>query len=82
MIVHIEQLPHGLWKLGQIQKLLESRDGCYRAAIVKTRTSDGRLEQLRRPIQLLYPLELKSPSDSSEMTAANDTSSEIVSPSE
>ena len=49
---------------------------------MKTTTRDGRLEQLRRPIQLLYPLELKSPSDSSETTAANETSSEMVNHSE
>ena len=81
MIVHNERLPRGLWKLGQIQELLEGCDGHYRAAIMKT-TRDGRLEQLHRPIQLLYPLELKSPSDSSETTAANETSSEKVNRSE
>ena len=58
------------------------RDGHCRAAIVKITTRDGQPEQLRRPIQPLYPLELKSPCDNSEMSAENATSSETVSPNE
>ena len=58
VIVHSERLPRGLWKLGRIQELLKGRDGHCRAAIVKTTASDGQSVLLRRPIQLLYPLEL------------------------
>ena len=73
VIVH-ERLPRGLWKLGQL-----GHDGHYRAAIVKTTCRDGRPEQFRRPIQLLYPLESKSTFDSYEISLP---STEIVSPIE
>ena len=58
VIVHSERLPRGLWKLGRIQELLKGQDGHCRAATVKTTASDGQPVLLRRPIQLLYPLEL------------------------
>lgn len=74
VIVHNERLPRGLWKLGRIQELH------YRGAVVKTTSRDGRLELLRRPIQLLYPLELKSSSAGHETTDKADGSPEIVDP--
>ena len=43
---------------GRVQELLKSRDGYCRGVIVKTIARIGQLELLRRPIQLLYPLEL------------------------
>lgn len=42
-----------LWKLGRIMQVFPGRDGKVRACLIKT--SDG---TLKRPIQLLYPLEL------------------------
>ena len=75
-------LARGLWKLGRIQELLEGCDGHYRDAIVKTVTSDGRPELLRRPNQRLYPLEMKGSSDSYETTSENASRLEVVSPRE
>ena len=43
------------WKLGIVANLIKGRDGVVRGA--KVRTSKGSLE---RPIQQLYPLELRS----------------------
>ena len=60
VIVHDEQLPRGLWKLGRVQELFTGRDGHCRGAAVRTVTRDRQQVLLRRPIQLLYPLELKS----------------------
>ena len=59
IIVHSEKLPCSLWKLGRIQELLLGRDGHTRAAVVKTTANDGRSVLLRRPVQLLYPMELR-----------------------
>lgn len=49
-----EQLPRLLWKMGRVEKVFCGRDGKIRACIV--RTNKGGL--LKRPIQLLYPLEI------------------------
>ena len=81
VIAHDEQLPCGLWKLGRIQELLEGCNGHY-SAIVKTMTSDGKPELLRRPIQRLYPLEVEGTKDSNETAAVNARSPEVASPSE
>ena len=47
------------WKLGKIISLISGRDGRHRGAVVKT--FDGRTERfIRRPIERLYPIEVKS----------------------
>ena len=81
VIVHDEQLPCGLWKLGRVQELLESSTDHY-SAIVKTMTSDGKPELLCRPIQRLYPLEVEGTTDSNKTAAVNASSPEVASPSE
>lgn len=60
VIVKDEHLPRGHWKLGVVQEVLTGRDGLTRAAVVKVAASDRRYSTLRRPIQLLYPLEIHS----------------------
>ena len=49
--------PRLLWRLGRITKLIESKDGEYRAAKVLV-TGSKKLTELERPIRKLYPLEL------------------------
>ena len=80
MIVHDEHLPRGLWKLGRVQELFEGRDGHCRGAIVKTVTRDRQQVLLRRPITLLYPLELKNP-DEDKVSVNEPSETEIVSTS-
>ena len=58
VIVHDDALPRGFWKLGQIQEVLTGRDGQSRAALVRVATRDRQHILLRRPLQLLYPLEI------------------------
>ena len=54
-IVHIkEDAPRGMWKMGKIEQLIKSNDGEIRAAKVKI--SNGHV--LKRPLNLLYPMEL------------------------
>ena len=60
VIVHHEHLPRGQWKLGVVQEVLTGRDGVSRAAIVKVAANDQQQSTSRRPIQLLYPLEIHS----------------------
>lgn len=59
VIVHDEHLPRGLWKLGRIQEVMMGRDGQIRGATVRMAVRDRQQVLLRRPIQLLYPLEVK-----------------------
>lgn len=58
VIVHDDQLPRGLWKLGRIQEVMKGRDGIIRGAVVKFVCRGRQHLHLRRPIQLLYPLEV------------------------
>ena len=71
VIVKDEQLPRGHWKLGVVQKVLTGRDGLTRAAVVKVAGSNRQQPTLKRPIQLLYPLEIRS--DVSTVTSSKDT---------
>lgn len=48
-------MPRQTWKLGRVMELFPGRDGRVRSCAV--RTSSGAL--LRRPVQLLYPLEIE-----------------------
>lgn len=66
VIVHDEQLPRGLWKLGRIQETIRGRDGEVRGAVVKMAKRHAQQEVLRRPIQLLYPLEVSQPMSATE----------------
>ena len=59
MIVKDEHLPRGLWKLGIVQEIMKGRDGLTRAAVVKVASRDRQHSILKRPIQLLYPLEIR-----------------------
>ena len=49
----------GHWKLGIVQELFKGKDGMTRAATVKIASSDQQYSTLKRPIQLLYPLEIR-----------------------
>ena len=71
VIVKDEHLPRGQWKLGVVQELLTGRDGLVRAAVVRVAGSDRQQSTLKRPIQLLYPLEIHS--DISTVTSSEDT---------
>ena len=62
VIVHDEHLPRGLWKLGRIQETIKGRDGQIRGATIRVARRDRQQDLLHRPIQLLYPLEVCSPS--------------------
>ena len=53
VIVHDDQHPRGLWKLGRIEKLLPGADGNVRGAFIRLR-SKGRSSVLKRLLRL-YP---------------------------
>ena len=59
VVIHEDKIPRQLWKVGRVENLLRGRDGKVRAAIVRT-SSEGRAQQLQRPIQRLYPIEISA----------------------
>ena len=71
VIVKDEHIPRGQWKLGVVQEVLTGCDGLVRAAVVRVAGSDRQQSTLRRPVQLLYPLEIHS--DISTVTSSEDT---------
>ncbi|MCP4457065.1 MAG: DDE-type integrase/transposase/recombinase, partial [Cytophagales bacterium] len=61
-----ENVPRAAWKLGRVSKLISSHDGAVRSAEVTLPNK----KKYRRPINLLYPLELHD-KEEKETTVAN-----------
>ena len=57
--------PRGFWKLAKVESLINWNDGQTRGAVVRVASADRRPTLLRRPLQLLYPLEIHDKIDSS-----------------
>ena len=58
VIVHDENRPRGLWKLGRVRELIPGVDGNIRAAFVRVQSGGGH-STIKRPVQRLYPLEVR-----------------------
>ena len=58
VLVHEDNRPRGFWKLAKVENLIRGADGVARGATVRIHFSDKRSTLLRRPLQLLYPLEV------------------------
>lgn len=48
-------------RLGKIEELLSGADGRVRGVRVKVLSKGGQVKMIRRPIQHIYPLEVRSP---------------------
>ena len=75
VIVHDDSLPCGLWKLGQIQKVIPGADGLPPSALVRVASRDRQHTLLKRLVQLLYPLEI-SQSKNLDHTSGGTTSAQ------
>lgn len=71
VIVHSTDQPRGSWKLGRITKLLAGQDGEVRGAVLRVAGGGRQATLLRRPIQLLYPLEASSPPSELDCASSN-----------
>ena len=58
VLVHDEGHPRSHWKLGKVERILKSKDGQNRGAEVRVKAKKSKRSLLRRPLQLLYPLEV------------------------
>ncbi len=67
VVVHSEDRPRGFWTLAKVEHTVVGRDGLVRGALRTDKA--GRPIVLRRPVQLLYPLEI---SCQSEMNATSE----------
>lgn len=72
--------PRGLWRLGKIEDFVPSSDERVRGVYVKVVTGRGQLRVLRRPVQHIYPLEVRPNSPDPLEPPANEsatTTSEV-----
>ena len=60
VIVYDEGHPRGMWRLGRIENLIEGADGKVRGVCIRVISKNGRVTVLRRPVQHIYPLEVRS----------------------
>ena len=58
-----DKLKRNKWKMVIIVKLLDSTDTKVRAVVVKTLRNDNKITFLKRPIEKLYPLEVRCQED-------------------
>ena len=62
VIIHEENRPKGLWKLGRVEELLKRNDDHVRGAVVRVVASkETSFTVFQRPVQRLYPVEFKVP---------------------
>ena len=59
MCLHDNKIARQLWRLGKIERLLPGRDGRVRSAVVRVTSGNLPTAEWRRPLQRLYPLEVK-----------------------
>eukprot|EP00112_Aurelia_sp_Birch-Aquarium-sp1_P019023 Seg4627.3 transcript_id=Seg4627.3/GoldUCD/mRNA.D3Y31 product="hypothetical protein" protein_id=Seg4627.3/GoldUCD/D3Y31 len=63
VLVKDENVIRGKWKTAVVEDLIESNDGEIRGASVRLVNTKGTLTRLKRPLQLLYPIEVNSDED-------------------
>ncbi|PFX11629.1 hypothetical protein AWC38_SpisGene24559 [Stylophora pistillata] len=68
------------WKIAIVEELIPGADGKVRAAIVKVGNSDKRPTYLRRVIQHLIPIEVKSSINNDDTQSIADVSNQAVRP--
>ena len=59
MTIHDDNHPRGMWRLGQIAELIASAGGQVQGVRVRVVSKGGQLKIINRPIQHLYPLEVR-----------------------
>ena len=59
VLIH-DNLPRNRWKMGLVLELYEGKDGFKRGCKLRTLSKTGRTLYLNRPINKLYPLEIRN----------------------
>ena len=79
MIVQDQDKPRNFWKLTIVEHLIRGSDDRIRGAYVRTHDQGNKpIITMKRPVQRLYPLEIRSVDDScTELSAkSNETTSD------
>lgn len=71
VLVYDENLKRSCWKLAVVERLIVGKDNVVRGALVRLIVK-GKPRYLSRPVQRLYPLEVKSKSGNEEADEARD----------
>ena len=71
VIVHDENRARGLWRSGKVMTVVCGKDGNVRGATERVAEQGKKPTSIRRPLQKLYPIEIRSLND--EASAAIDT---------
>ena len=61
--VYDENHPRGMWRLGRVEELIKGVDGVARGVSVRTQSRKGQMKTLHRPVQQIYPLEVRAHQD-------------------
>ena len=69
VVVQDPDLPRGFWKVARVTGLIIGRDGLHRGAVLRVAARGEQATTLRRPLQLLYPLEINCSSDRDDQAA-------------
>ncbi len=59
MTVYDEGHPRGMWRLGRIEEIIPNSDNKIRGVRVKVISKGGQVKIIRRPVQHIYPLEVR-----------------------
>ena len=51
-------MPRGKWKFGHVKTLIVGNDNQIRGSVIDIITGKGRLMEIERPVQKLYPLKV------------------------
>ena len=62
IVVVQDDLPRTLWSLGKVESLIKGKDKQARGAVVRTRLRGKKELLLKRPINKLYPIEVRAAS--------------------
>ena len=60
VLIHDDNQPRGFWRLACVKSLIEGNDGHTRGAILTVISPGEKRITLKRPLQRLYPLEVKT----------------------
>ena len=58
--VYEDKMPRQRWKVGKVTRLIVGRDGNVRAAEIRVCDKVGKVIEMRRPLQKLFPFEVEN----------------------
>ena len=60
VLIHEDHIPQGKWKLAKVIKLISGQDGIVRGVKVQVGSSKAKISVIKRPIEKLNPLEIRT----------------------